>query len=233
MGAQDLDTSWRYGVFEADFFFELASRARVASVVRDELAHGKIVLCKNFTLASAVHVRLDRARLGGGGAERPGAAGARASLRTRGRSRPHDLRGHAPRGGLQAAGRTPLRVLPGRDARAPAGALPPGARPAAARIGRRSSRPARRMASSRNRWRRSVPSPGDGARAGGAIRPSPAETYPADPCTRSRHGCRTTRPQARPGRPWRSASRGAALRLRPSSPGPGPGCGSARRSGCS
>ena len=58
MGAQDLDTSWRYGVFEADFFFELASRARVASVVRDELARGKIVLCKNFTLASAVHVRL-------------------------------------------------------------------------------------------------------------------------------------------------------------------------------
>ena len=58
MGAQDLDTSWRYGVFEADFFFELASRARVASVVRDEVARGKIVLCKNFTLASAVHVRL-------------------------------------------------------------------------------------------------------------------------------------------------------------------------------
>jgi thymidylate kinase len=58
MGAQELDTSWRYGVFEADFFFELASRARVASVVRDEVARGKIVLCKNFTLASAVHVRL-------------------------------------------------------------------------------------------------------------------------------------------------------------------------------
>jgi thymidylate kinase len=58
MGAQDLDTSWRYGVFEADFFFELASRARVCSVVRDELARGKIVLCKNFTLASAVHARL-------------------------------------------------------------------------------------------------------------------------------------------------------------------------------
>jgi thymidylate kinase len=58
MGAQDLDTSWRYGVFEADFFFELASRARVCSVVREELAHGKIVLCKNFTLASAVHARL-------------------------------------------------------------------------------------------------------------------------------------------------------------------------------
>lgn len=58
MGAQELDTSWRYGVFEADFFFELASRARVASVVREELAQGKIVLCKNFTLASAVHVRL-------------------------------------------------------------------------------------------------------------------------------------------------------------------------------
>lgn len=58
MGAQDLDTSWRYGVFEADLFFELAGRARVASVVRDELARGKIVLCKSFTLASAVHARL-------------------------------------------------------------------------------------------------------------------------------------------------------------------------------
>ncbi len=58
MGAQELDTSWRYGVFEADFFFELASRARVCSVVRDELAKGKTVLCKNFTLASAVHARL-------------------------------------------------------------------------------------------------------------------------------------------------------------------------------
>jgi len=58
MGAQDLDTSWHYGVFEADFFFELASRARVCSVVRDELSAGKTVLCKNFTLASAVHARL-------------------------------------------------------------------------------------------------------------------------------------------------------------------------------
>lgn len=58
MGAQDLDTSWRYGVFEADLFFELAGRARVASVVRDELARGKLVLCKSFTLASAVHARL-------------------------------------------------------------------------------------------------------------------------------------------------------------------------------
>ncbi|HET8725429.1 MAG TPA: hypothetical protein VFM53_14625 [Anaeromyxobacteraceae bacterium] len=58
MGAGELDTSWRYGVFEADFFFELASRARVASVVRDELARGKTVLCKNFTLASVVHARL-------------------------------------------------------------------------------------------------------------------------------------------------------------------------------
>jgi thymidylate kinase len=58
MGAQELDTSWRYGVFEADFFFELASRARVCSVVREELARGKIVLCKNFSLASAVHARL-------------------------------------------------------------------------------------------------------------------------------------------------------------------------------
>jgi thymidylate kinase len=58
MGAQDLDTSWRYGVFEADLFFELAGRARVASVVRDELARGKLVVCKNFTMASAVHARL-------------------------------------------------------------------------------------------------------------------------------------------------------------------------------
>jgi thymidylate kinase len=58
MGAQELDTSWRYGVFEADFFFELASRARVCSVVREELARGKTVLCKNFTLASAVHAQL-------------------------------------------------------------------------------------------------------------------------------------------------------------------------------
>lgn len=58
MGAQDLDTSWRYGVFEADFFFELAGRARVCSVVREELARGKTVLCKNFTVASAVHARL-------------------------------------------------------------------------------------------------------------------------------------------------------------------------------
>ena len=58
MGAQDLDTSWHYGIFEADFFFELASRARVCSAIRDELPLGKIVLCKNFTLASAVHARL-------------------------------------------------------------------------------------------------------------------------------------------------------------------------------
>ncbi len=58
MGAQELDTSWRYGVFQADFLFELASRARVCSVVRDELEHGKTVLCKNFTIASAVHARL-------------------------------------------------------------------------------------------------------------------------------------------------------------------------------
>jgi len=58
MGAQDLDTSWHYGIFEADFFFELASRARVCSAIRDELPRGKIVLCKNFTLASAVHARL-------------------------------------------------------------------------------------------------------------------------------------------------------------------------------
>ena len=58
MGAQDLDGSWRYGVFVADFFFELASRARVCSAVRQELERGRIVLCKNFTISSIVHARL-------------------------------------------------------------------------------------------------------------------------------------------------------------------------------
>jgi len=58
MGAQELDSSWRYGVFESDFFFELAARARVCSVTREELARGKTVLCKNFTLASIVYAEL-------------------------------------------------------------------------------------------------------------------------------------------------------------------------------
>lgn len=58
MGAQELDGSWRYGIFKADFFFELASRARVCTVVNAELEKGKIVLCKNFTLSSIVHARL-------------------------------------------------------------------------------------------------------------------------------------------------------------------------------
>jgi thymidylate kinase len=58
MGAQELDGSWRYGIFKADFFFELASRARVCTVVNEELEKGKIVLCKNFTISSIVHARL-------------------------------------------------------------------------------------------------------------------------------------------------------------------------------
>src|SRR6266700_3080454 len=45
MGAQDLDGSWRYGVFVADFFFELASRARACTAIRQELEGGRIVLC--------------------------------------------------------------------------------------------------------------------------------------------------------------------------------------------
>ncbi|HVP66005.1 MAG TPA: hypothetical protein VMT17_01955 [Anaeromyxobacteraceae bacterium] len=58
MGAEDLDSSWRYGVFESDFFFELAARARVCSVTREELARGKTVLCKSFTLSSIVYAEL-------------------------------------------------------------------------------------------------------------------------------------------------------------------------------
>lgn len=45
-------------MFKPDFFFELASRARVCSVTREELKLGKLVLCKNFTLSSIVHARL-------------------------------------------------------------------------------------------------------------------------------------------------------------------------------
>ncbi len=58
MGAGDLDSSWHYGVFKADFFFELAGRARVCHVIREELKGGKVVLCKNFTLASIAYAHL-------------------------------------------------------------------------------------------------------------------------------------------------------------------------------
>jgi dTMP kinase len=58
MGVQDLDCGWRYGIFKPDFFFELASRARVCSVVRPVLEKGGVVLCKNFTISSVVYARL-------------------------------------------------------------------------------------------------------------------------------------------------------------------------------
>lgn len=58
MGAHELTSSWCYGMFKPDLFFELASRARVCSVTREELKQGKIVLCKNFTISSIVHARL-------------------------------------------------------------------------------------------------------------------------------------------------------------------------------
>jgi thymidylate kinase len=58
MGASGLDGSWRYGRFEADFFFELASRARVSAVAREKLAAGKTVLCKSYTLSSVVYAGL-------------------------------------------------------------------------------------------------------------------------------------------------------------------------------
>jgi len=58
MGAQDLDCGWRYGLFKPDFFYEMASRARACSVIRDELRAGKIVLCKNFTLSSIAYARM-------------------------------------------------------------------------------------------------------------------------------------------------------------------------------
>jgi len=58
MGARELDGNWRYGIFTADFFFELASRARACSIIRQELEKGKVVLCKNFTISSIVHARL-------------------------------------------------------------------------------------------------------------------------------------------------------------------------------
>lgn len=58
MGVQELTSGWLYGMFKPDFFFELASRARVCSVTREELKQGKVVLCKNFTVSSIVHARL-------------------------------------------------------------------------------------------------------------------------------------------------------------------------------
>lgn len=58
MGAQELPSSWCYGMFKPDFFFELASRARVCSVTREEVKLGKIVLCKNFTISSIVYAGL-------------------------------------------------------------------------------------------------------------------------------------------------------------------------------
>lgn len=58
MGVQELTSGWRYGMFKPDFFFELASRARVCSVTREQLKQGKLVLCKNFTVSSIVHARL-------------------------------------------------------------------------------------------------------------------------------------------------------------------------------
>jgi thymidylate kinase len=58
MGATELDSSWKYGVFNADFFLEMADRARVCSEVRGELAVGKLVLCKHFTVSSIVYAQL-------------------------------------------------------------------------------------------------------------------------------------------------------------------------------
>ena len=58
MGADDLDCGWRYGLFKPDFFYELASRARACSVIRDELLSGKVVLCKNFTIASIAYAAI-------------------------------------------------------------------------------------------------------------------------------------------------------------------------------
>lgn len=58
MGASGLDGFWRYGRFEPDFFFELAGRARVASVSRDHMARGEVVLCKSFTLSSIAYAGL-------------------------------------------------------------------------------------------------------------------------------------------------------------------------------
>lgn len=58
MGVEDLDCGWRYGLFKPDFFYELASRARACSVIRDELRAGKVVLCKNLTIASIAYAAI-------------------------------------------------------------------------------------------------------------------------------------------------------------------------------
>lgn len=58
MGAQDLDCGWRYGLFKPDFFYELASRARACSVIREKIRSGNVVLCKNFTLASIAYAAI-------------------------------------------------------------------------------------------------------------------------------------------------------------------------------
>jgi len=58
MGASGLDSFWRYGQFMSDFFFELASRSRVCTVTRGELAAGRWVICKGFTLSSIVYAQL-------------------------------------------------------------------------------------------------------------------------------------------------------------------------------
>ena len=58
MGAEDLDCGWRYGLFRPDFLYEIASRARACCAIRSELRDGKVVLCKNFTLASIAYAAL-------------------------------------------------------------------------------------------------------------------------------------------------------------------------------
>ena len=58
MGAQDLDCGWRYGLFRPDFLYEIASRPRACSAIRSELRDGKVVLCKNFTLASIAYAAI-------------------------------------------------------------------------------------------------------------------------------------------------------------------------------
>lgn len=58
MGAQEMNSSWRYGIFLPDFLFELASRARACAVIGEELDKGKIVLCNHFTLSSIVYAHL-------------------------------------------------------------------------------------------------------------------------------------------------------------------------------
>ena len=58
MGADDLNCGWRYGLFNPDFFYELASRARACTVIRDELKSGKFIICKNFTIASIAYATI-------------------------------------------------------------------------------------------------------------------------------------------------------------------------------